>query len=133
MAAGVPANACSLPFPHNSTILKYNVLTGTYDWNEIGAPVVDAEDYQQVTFKNVIIQCAPMVEYDNNGYMLYGVIGSGMGYYLTNGKAVAITWYKDVVGHTQYFNFDGTPLVVNPGKTYIGIVPSDSWGLVLFG
>jgi hypothetical protein len=56
-----------------------------------------------------------------------------MGYYLTNGKAVAITWYKDVVGHTQYFNADGTPLVVNPGKTYIGIVPADSWGLVLFG
>jgi hypothetical protein len=74
-----------------------------------------------------------MVEYDNNGYMLYGVIGSGVGYYLTNGRAVPISWFKGVTGHTQYFNADGTPLVVNPGKTYIGIVPSDSFGLVLFG
>jgi len=132
MAGGVPAGTCSLPFPHNSTILKYNALTATYDFYELGTAVKDADDFQQVTFKNVIIQCAPMIEYDQNGYMIYGVIGTGVGYYLTNGKAVAITWFKDVVGHTVYFNLDGTPLTVNPGKTYIGIVPADSWGLVAF-
>ena len=132
MAAGVPANVCSLPFPHNSTMLLYNPLTATYDWNEIGSPVVDAEDFQQVTFKNVIIQCATMMEYDNHGYMIYGVIGQGVGYYITNGRAVAITWYKDVLGHTVFFNADGSVLTVNPGKTYIGIVPADSWQLVTF-
>lgn len=133
LPGGVPVNSVSLPFPHNSTILAYNAATGTYAWNELGAPVVDAEDLQAVNFKNVIIQCAPMVELDGNGYMIYGVIGQGVGFYLTNGKASAITWFKDVLGHTQYFNLDGTPITVNPGKTYIGIVPEDSWSLVAFG
>ncbi len=132
LPAGVPAGTCSLPFPHNNTILKYNAVTATYDWYEIGAPVKDADDFAQVTFKNVIIQCAPIQEYDGNGYMIYGVIGTGVGYYLTNGKAVAITWAKDAVGHTVYFNTDGTVLTVNPGKTYIGLIPEDSWALVTF-
>ncbi len=132
LPAGVPAGTCSLPFPHNSTILKYNAKTATYDWYELGAGVIDADDFKQVTFKNVIIQCAPVSEYDGNGYMIYGVIGAGAGYYLTGGKAVAITWMKDTVGHTVYYNLDGTVLTVNPGKTYIGIVPSDSWALVSF-
>ncbi|MCR4791955.1 MAG: DUF3048 domain-containing protein [Lachnospiraceae bacterium] len=132
LAAGMPVNCVALPFPHNSTMLMYNAATGNYDWNELGSPVVDAEDFQQVTFKNVIIQCAPMVELDGNGYMIYGVVGSGVGYYLTNGRCIAITWYKDVLGHTVYFNPDGTPITVNPGKTYIGIVPTDSWDQVIF-
>ncbi len=132
LPAGVPAGVCSLPFPHNSTMLQYNAATATYDWIEAGAPVKDGDDFKQVTFKNVIIQCAPIQEYDGNGYMIYGVIGTGVGYYLTNGKAVAITWFKDVTGHTVYFNTDGTVLTVNPGKTYIGIVPADSWQLVTF-
>ena len=113
-------------------MLYYNTATGTYDLNECGTFVKDAEDFQQVTFKNVIIQCASMMEYDNHGYMIYGVIGQGVGYYITNGKAVAITWFKDVLGHTVLFNADGSVLTVNPGKTYIGIVPMDSWGLVAF-
>ena len=133
LPAGVPATNLSLPFPHNATHLLYNAATATYDFYENGVYVKDAEDYQQVTFKNVIVQCAPMMEYDGNGYMIYGVIGTGVGYYLTNGKAIAITWFKDVTGHTIYMNADGTPLIVNPGKTYIGMVPADSWPLVVFG
>ncbi len=133
LPGGTPVTTVSLPFPHNQTKLIYNASTGTYAWNESGTAVVDAEDLQAVTFKNLIIQCAPMVSLDNNGYMIYGVIGQGVGFYLTNGKAVAITWFKDVFGHTQFYNIDGTPLTVNPGKTYIGIVPDDSWALVTFG
>ena len=132
LEGGAPAGVVSLPFPHNSTMLYYNTATGTYDLNECGTFVKVAEDFQQVTFKNVIIQCASMMEYDNHGYMIYGVIGQGVGYYITNGKAVAITWFKDVLGHTVFFNADGSVLTVNPGKTYIGIVPMDSWGLVAF-
>ena len=67
LPAGAPAGTVSLPFPHNSTILKYNGVTGTYDWYEIGSAVKDADDFAQVTFKNVIIQCAPIQEYDGNG------------------------------------------------------------------
>jgi len=132
LPAGVPVGTVSLPFIHNATKLIYNGATGTYDLFENGKYVKDGDDFQQVTFKNCIIQCAPMMQYDANGYMVYGIVGTGVGYYLTCGKAVAIMWFKDTVGHTIYMNMDGTPLTVNPGKTYIGIVPDDSWAFVTF-
>ena len=66
---------------------------------------------------------------DQNGYMYYQLENSsGEGYYAVNGKMVPITWKKgSLTSPTQYFDAYGNELVLNVGKTYIAIVPSDSW------
>ncbi len=52
-------------------------------------------------------------------------VGSGSGYYLSNGVAVEINWEKPGRSEqTKYTLKDGTPLVLNPGNTYIEIFPS---------
>ncbi len=52
-------------------------------------------------------------------------VGSGSGYYLSNGVAVEINWEKSGRSEqTKYTLKDGTPLVLNPGNTYIEIFPS---------
>ena len=39
-----------------------------------------------------------------------------------------ITWTKgSLTSPTQYFDANGNELVLNVGKTYIAIVPSDAW------
>ncbi len=128
----ITANAVSLPFPHNSSKLNYNAATGTYDYSEYGKAHIDALDGKQTTFKNVIIQNCSFTQYDANGYMVYNVVtgeNSSNGYYLTNGKAIPITWSKaSSTAQTVYRNAaTGEELVLNTGKTYIAIVPSDSW------
>lgn len=118
-----------LPFPHTSSALSYNSATGTYDYYCYGDLHVDAEDQEVMTFKNVILQDCDYYLYDQNGYMAYSVIDSGRrGYYITNGRAIPITWTKESEsGLTRYYTGDGAELTVNRGKTYICLVPSDMW------
>ena len=115
-------------FKHNGSKLVYNAGTKTYDYYEYTGVHQDAEDKQTLTFKNVILQDVPFVQLDVNGYLTYDIISSGSGYYATNGKAIPITWIKTSdTGMTHYFTADGKELKFNVGKTYIGILPADTW------
>ena len=51
-------------------------------------------------------------------------VGSGTGYYITNGFAVPIKWVKQTRdGKTKYTYLDGTEVKVNDGNTWIQIEP----------
>ena len=135
LAAGTPVNNVDMSnvFLHNKSKLSYNAATRTYDYYEYGSIHQDAEDNQVLTFKNVLLQCVPFTQLDKNGYLTYNVVGTGAGFYITNGKAVPITWAKgSETGITHYYNADGSEITVNRGKTYIGLLPSDSWDKLLF-
>ncbi len=119
-------------FLHNKSKLAYNAGTKTYDYYEYGSLHTDAEDGAALTFKNVILQNVTFNQLDKNGYLTYNVIGSGAGYYCTNGKVIPITWSKgSETGFTHYYNSTGQEININRGKTYIGLVPSDGWGSVV--
>lgn len=127
----------SAVFLHNSSKLAYNKTTNTYDYYEYGSLHVDGEDNMPLTFKNVILQEIDMVEYDTNGYMLYNAlgfkeIGKCSGYYITDSQAIPIYWWRpSQTSITRYYDLAGNEIMINPGKTYIGIVPSDSWANVV--
>lgn len=126
------AKEIDVPFPHNSSRLVYNDENGLYEYYEYGEGHVDPLDDNKILgFKNVIIYPCPFKQLDQNGYLVYHVVGSGEeGYYITNGEAIPITWSK--AGETEltvYKNKNtGEEITLNTGKTYIGIVPSDAWG-----
>jgi hypothetical protein len=126
------ASEVSLPFYHNSSTLRYNAQTGTYDYYEFGQIHQDSEDGQVMTFKNVILQDTAYEKLDENGYMNYYVVDSGKpGYYITNGEAIPITWTKnDDTDITRYFDGNGNEIQINTGKTYIALVPDDTWNEV---
>ncbi len=130
--AAVTATAVDLPYPHNCTKLRYNALTGTYDYYEYGSatPNTDALNGATITFENVILQDCTYTLLDTNGYLIYNCIAVGQpGLYLTNGKAIPIIWSKTSEnGPTIYYDATtGEVLTLNPGKTYITLVPSDVW------
>ena len=124
------ATAVSLPYPHNSTSLAYNVDTKTYDLSMYGELHTDAEDGQVLTFTNALLLDCPYTEYPAGGYVYYNIVNSsGNGYYLTNGKMESITWKKGGENEiTHYYDANGNELEINRGKTYISLVPSDVWG-----
>ena len=122
------ATEIKLPFPHNSSKLTYNVNTGKYEYSEYGKAYKDAGTNTSMSFENVILQDVSFSQYDKNGYMIYNCIGTGAGFYITNGQAVPITWTKTSErGRTVYTGADGKEIKLNTGKTYIGLVPDDSW------
>ncbi|MCI8741922.1 MAG: DUF3048 domain-containing protein [Lachnospiraceae bacterium] len=119
-----------LPFKHNGSELKYDEASGTYLYSEYGSPHLDPENGdKQLAFKNVLLQDMRFQQYDSNGYMGFYCIDSGRdGYYITNGKAIPVTWTKESdLGITRFYDKDGNEITVNTGKTYIGIVPDDNW------
>lgn len=124
----IAAKNIVLPFEHTTSTLKYNDETGTYDHYCYNKPHEDEEDGKILTFENLFIQKADFTQYDEHGYMNYHCLGKDEGYYVTNGKAQKITWEKKKeTGLTRFYDKDGNEIQINRGKTYITMVPSDSW------
>ena len=125
----IAANNVKLPFANTTPELKYNQDTKTYDYYEFGDLSKDGGDGNTVSFKNLFVLSCDFHQYDDNGYLIYNVIKEGgQGFYVTNGKAVPISYSKTSEGGiTQYFGADGNPIEINNGKTYITYVPDDSW------
>ena len=120
-----------IPFKHNQSTLKYNEETGTYDYYEYGKAHKDPQhDNAQLTFKNLLIQSCDFNEL-GEGYLVYNILdgGGNDGYYIVNGKAIEVTWYnKSATSPTVYYSkTTGEEIQLDTGKTYIAIVPSDTW------
>ena len=136
----INANSISIgTFKHTQSQLKYNEATGTYDFYLYGELQKDAEDDEVVSFNNVILQCTNFYEYDEHGYHLYFYIDHAsdkQGWYITNGQAIKITWDKPCDNEkldydiTRYYDENGDEIKINPGKTYIALVPKDGWSTV---
>ena len=127
----VDCTEIELPFPHNSSRLEYNSETGTYDYYEYGKAHKDPQhDNAQLTFKNLLIQDTTFAQLDENGYLIYNAIDSGRdAYYITNGKAIEVTWIKAGESEPTIYldKATGEQIELNTGKTYVALVPSDSW------
>ena len=53
-------------------------------------------------------------------------IGTGTGYYLTEGKCIEITWSKASDKAKTYFkDLEGNEITLNDGITYVQLVPKD--------
>lgn len=134
-AAARPCNAISLPFPHNQSMLMYNPATKTYDYYEYGQAHKDPQhNNAQLSFKNLLIQDTTFSQLDKGGYMIYNAMDyARSGYYITDGRAIEVLWSKlSETGPTIYLDkLTGLPIQLNTGKTYIALVPSDSWSSVV--
>ena len=119
-------------FFHNDSELRFNEQTGTYDYYEYGKLHTDAEDGEPLTFKNLIVICITFQELDGSGYLKYDLVNSkefpGIGYYVTNGEKTPITWVKESdTDIMKFYDENGEEIVMNPGKTYIGLMPYEGW------
>ena len=88
----------------------------------------DLETNKQYTIKNIITYQIKNVSLnDSKGRQNLENIGEGYGYYITEGNAVKIKWVKTSrESKTNYYNIDGTPLILNNGNTWIHIQPKNN-------
>lgn len=128
-----------LPFKHTNSTLKYNESTKTYDYYLYGNAHNDGASGKILSFKNVFLQGCSFNKLDPNGYLIYNYlavpdksINYNVGYYISNGKAVPVIWYKgnDIAPTAFYHKGEeggDETIGVNPGNSYICLVPSDTW------
>ncbi len=122
--------------PANHIDIRYSkIVTSSYDYDaehEIykrsinGKAHVDAVTKEQNTAKNIITYQVKntTISGDYKGRQDLDTVGSGKGYFISNGYAVPIKWSKESrTARTVYQFLDGTELKVNDGNTYIQIQP----------
>lgn len=122
------ANSVILPYSY------YQTRSYAYDSNRKvylrymnNEPHIDKTTKQQLYYKNIIIEFVSNKTIDSYGRQDLDTVGSGQGYYITNGYALPINWTKSSRnGKTKYTYSDGKEIMVNDGNTFIQIVPSTS-------
>ncbi|MBN2898637.1 MAG: DUF3048 domain-containing protein [Clostridia bacterium] len=103
----------------------YNEETKLYERLVNGKPYSDENDGTELAVTNVIVQYASHKVLDSEGRLEVGIIGSGDGYYISAGEIIKMTWKKaDRSSLTRYYNENGEELALNPGKSWIQVVPS---------
>ena len=127
------ANNISIPFvifsnskPYITSTFNYNSTTQMYSKSHFGTEHIDGDDGQQLTFKNVLTLSCPMnmISGDELGCIQVHFEGTGNGTYSVDGTTRDIVWKKPS-RHSAYTLFESdaeTPLVLAPGKSYIGVV-----------
>ena len=121
----------------NEVYIKYSNLQSTsYTYDEESKTYLRTKrDYEhkdrftgeRFYAKNIIAiyvrdELLPDVE-DKGRRELYN-IGSGDGYYITNGESIPIKWTKTTrAGKTVYKDLEGNEIKVNDGITWVQIVP----------
>ncbi len=90
---------------------------------------IDLVTNLQYEVKNIIVYAVKYSSYTNGSstqYQKIDNVGTGDGYYITEGKAIPITWEKTSHNsQTKYIVKEtGKELVVNDGNTYIQIYPT---------
>ncbi len=110
-------------YSYNEPWFEYHEDDGLYYRFQYGAAHLGNEG--PIAVKNILIQYCSGGYYATTDYRNITVQGSDWGYYITNGKAMNITWKKDgEFGVTRYFGPDDQEIVLNPGKTWVCIVVS---------
>lgn len=109
-----------------SSSYKYDADKEVYFRFRKDEPHMERVSEEQLSAKNIIIQLVRnySIKDDYAGRQDVDTVGSGSGYYITNGKYIEITWSKPSRrDKTEYFDKEGNNILLNPGQTWIQIFP----------
>ena len=112
-----------------TTSYKYNPTDKLYYRSVNGSVQKDYVTKKQYTTKNIIISYVDNgnISNDDKGRQELNNIGTGKGYYITDGYSIPITWTKTSRNEqTVYKKLNGEEITVNDGNTFIQIAPKDS-------
>jgi hypothetical protein len=110
---------------HSNNLVSYQYVEkdGRYIRSINQKPHVDETSQNQIGTRNIIIQTASTV-ITVNGTLEIDLVSSGKGKYISDGRVIDITWKKDARNTKTYFYaLDGKELAINPGNTWIQVVP----------
>ena len=120
------ANKVTIPYGSVTTVFAYNEETKEYSRIVNGVQATDYFSKDKHTTKNIIVEKVGYNVMDDGYYWNLHTVGSGEGYYITNGKAVPIKWSKaNRKAKTKYTYLDGTEIEVSDGRTYIEVQVSN--------
>lgn len=127
MEGSILANSVVIPYSYyHTTSYAYNTEEKVYYRSINDEAHTDRLTGKQYHVKNIIIERVDNYSFDDYGRQDLENIGTGDGYFITNGYAIPIKWTKNSRSEkTKYTYLDGTEIKVNDGNTAIQIEPLD--------
>lgn len=124
---GMNATEVLVPFSdYTKNTYKYDSENKVYKRYVGNKEHVDMKTKKQYTFKNIIIAKMGWGMTGSNYYLDIKDVGSGSGYYITNGKAIEITWSKkDRKSKMIFKDKKGNEIKLNDGNTFVEFQPKD--------
>lgn len=134
-AAYTPDNTCSkVSFQYSSSAkytMTYNADDGRY-YTALGSGARKDADGVHLNYKNVLLlYCKVGSMGDSKGCVDMKLENANSGYYISNGGYEEISWTKNGSGLSSTLvikTSDGNTLEMNPGNTYIALVPASQKG-----
>lgn len=88
-------------------------------------PHVDAESKENLAYKNIIIEIVNNKTIDSDGRQELYTVGSGTGYYITNGYSLPIIWEKQERKAKTTYKYENNDIIkINDGNTIIEVISS---------
>jgi len=119
-----------IKYHKNSTCgFYYDPKAKNYKRTRQGEYQIDRNTNEVILAKNIIIMFVrnEPISGDKQGRQNVFTVGNGEGFYITNGKAQKIKWSKGSrTAQTKYRDEKGNDIVLNPGQTWIQVVPLDT-------
>ena len=116
------ANKVSVPYGSNGTVFTYDAEDKIYNRIVNGNNNIDHNTKEQFNTKNIIVQKVNYSVCSDGYYWDLKTVGTGTGFFITNGYAVPIKWEKkDRKSKTKYYYEDGKEIEVSDGRTYIEV------------
>lgn len=123
---GVSALKVTIPYLSYTMSYEYDADNGVYMRYKKGAPHT-MQSGVQLSAQNILIlrmENFNLNDGDGKGRQDLKDTGTGSGTFISEGKAVNITWEKsDRSARTKYYLEDKSELELNPGVTIVQIVP----------
>lgn len=122
------ANTINIKYSYYTKITyQYDTLSKKYLKSTNGTETIDRNSNERLGVKNIIIikvKNYDLPDTEDKDRQEIVNIGTGEGYYITNGFSLPIKYEKTSrAGKTKYTYLNGEEIVVNDGNTYIQIQP----------
>lgn len=128
MDSSMVANKVYIKYSNSrNTSFTYDEVNKVYKRFQNDEAQTDYVTKEQYSVKNIITYQVSnyTISGDEKGRQDINNIGSGEGYYITNGYAVPITWEKSSRSSKTIYKYkDGNVIDVNDGNTHIEIQPT---------
>lgn len=116
------------------TGLVFSKETGGYTFTKDGAYKKDQLNDVSISFKNCLALFADSVTYEGtlSSQMVMNTIGSGTGFYFTEGTVISVSWSANADNGLKIISESGEILTLNRGTTYLSFVKSSRLQNVTF-
>lgn len=123
---GVACMSVDIPFSGEYySDFEYDSTLGVYKKFHSGEPHMDSATGNQLSFTNVFVLYTE-ISLRGEGALVDVELSGGDGYYISDGAAQQIKWYKnDEDEPIRVTDLEGHEISVNAGKSYIGLIDDD--------